>query len=948
MWRTTVIFVVVLAVCAVLSARLRAEEGSTALQERLEAFERRINKLPDENPGHYVNSSFKSFVPFQQPHFATETFSLNVEKEDASPEIDRDKQEFGNVTAALKGGQFTSFSYSSAGLDLKKDYGITLLLKTHDLEIKDVESERSLRDTFVSKDDLPSEFGVSMYQQMKALVPRQQKSKNYTMTGMGLNFEMGGLNVGVINFIVPPEKKRKVFYGTNTQGPYNLNITSILPGSEEIMIEGGRLSKGADYDINYTRGEVTFTSVIPSTQEIIIEFELAAGSGSEPSKFTGFRADNFPGEDGSENSAGEEQSKEPAGENAQPDENRFLYGFSYFNDELIRYNQNGTQIGKELTDHTLMGFDTKYNLGKNHSFTLEYANSTGDKQKELGTFATKYFTTADTKASDKDPKGPYYLDEDKLPVVTDADAVFVNGVPVAKEEYSLDPTDGRLIFKGNDLNFFDTDEIEVRYRYLTEQDSIGSTDNVRSGAAYAFSSENQFGSVKNTLSYQKVTPYFTLVGGRSNTGVLDMNQNLSWEVSDGLEVDFGFSRNENLDDAVSNLKTINRKTNWGINYKNGERLNLTFKTDSDNRYDNRDIHNTDTKKNTQNFSLSYKFNKQYQFSFKGNANTLTSSKPGSEYSTLNRYYSLDIETKPFSGFKFDASLTSGNSSSDKKESVASSAKSGRKYKLRYVPNESIVLFTDLSQNQFRNSGSADNGNQNTRIGLNYIFSEKTTFFTLWQNKREIFSGNEENSNLSVYDLKIKPIKKLDLQMKLNSLAVNRTASDTDTAQRTIQGEYQLGKTDKLKIRFAHNSQTTKVVVAQKDGTSINTNTYAITYTVGFNINPYYRKYPLDFEISRKLTRNNTSPIQDTRDTGYKLGAEIPFLGKTSLQTDYFFSVRSGNQNSTEQEFSQSLKGSISKNGSISLTFKSKKYRDKDELIASTSENIWLMSGDFKW
>lgn len=950
MWskRKTVICNVLFAMCVVFQPQAFADDTSPSLKEQLEAIEEQLNKS-ERTDVQEENTHLKELISPVQ--FATETLStIKIEKESKpTPGKDQGKKEFGSVTAAIKGGKFTSFSYSSTGLDLKEDYGLTLLLKTHDLEIKDVEKEQSLRDTFISRNDLPSEFGMSMYQEMKSLVPRQEKAKNYTMTGMGLNFDFGGHNLGVINFIIPPEKKRKVFYGSNTQGPYNLNINSILPGSEEVKVEGGVLAKGADYQINYTRGEITFTNVIPSTQEISIEYELASGSGSEPSKFTGFRVDNFPEEKSKDTTDEKSNSTETAsGGQRSNEERRFLYGVSYFNDELIRYDRNGDQIGRELTDHTLMGFDTKYRLGNNHSLSMEYAGSSGDKQKELGTFATKNFSTADTKASDKDPKGPYYLDEDKLPVARDTEEILISGVPVSKDNYSLDPTDGRLIFKGNNLNLLETDDIEVRYRYLSESDQLGSSDNVRSGTAYAFSMENKFSQVTNSFSYQKITPYFTMVGGRSSTNILDLRQKLSWRVSDSLGFDMGFSRNENLDDAATNLKTVNKKMGWGINFKNGDRIYFSFKNDTDERFDNKEIHDTDTDKSSRNFSLGYKFNKKYQFSFKGNTNTLTSAKPGAEYSTSDRDFSLDIETKPFKGFKFDTSLTQGRSSSEKKDSTTSSEKSGRKFKLRYVPNENIVLFTDLTRNQFRNSGSADNANQNTRVGLNYKFSEKTTFFTLRQDKKDHFSGNEEKSSLNVYDLKMKPMKKLDLQLKLNSLSVNRATSDTDTTQRTIQAEYQPGKTDKLKMRTIQNAQITRVAVIQKDGTMILTSTHAMTYTVGFNVNPYHKKYPLDFEISQKLTRNTTSPIQDTHETTYKLGTEIPFFGKTSLQTDYLFSVRSGNQNTTEQEFSQSLKGSVTKSGSLSLTFKLKSYRDKDEFTASTHESIWLMSGDLKW
>ncbi|MEW5816418.1 MAG: hypothetical protein AB1798_13610 [Spirochaetota bacterium] len=928
----------------------QAEEtnDSATLQEKLKAIEHQVN----ENHNNFVESesSLKPLIP-EVPIFATETFSIKIYKEPQSfQKTDQGKKEFGSVTASLKGGKFTSFSYSSTGLDLKENYGLTLLLKTHDLEIRDVEREQSLRETFISRHDLPSEFGMSMYQEMKALVPKQEKTKNYTMTGMGLNLSLGGFNLGIINYIIPPEKKRKVFYGANTQGPYNLNITSILPGSEEVKLEGGTLTKGADYQINYTRGEITFINVIPSTQEIIIEYELASGSGSEPSKFTGIRLDNMPEEKNKGKSTGtvDSESSSNGQTPAANGEKHFLYGLSYFNDELIKYSQDGDQINEDLTDHTLMGFDTKFKLGTKHSFSLEFANGSGDKQKELGLFASKIFTPADTEASDDDPKGPYYLDKEKLPVVKDTEEIYINSVLIGKDKYSLDPTDGRLIFKGNDLNILITDEIEVRYRYLTEQNRVSGSTNVRSGTAYAFSTENKFNRIRNSFSYQKISPYFTMVGNRSSSNILDMKEEISWDVIDGLGLYFGFAHNENLNDATANLKTINKKFDWMLNYKRGERLDFSYKRATENRFDNKEIHNMDTKKVSQNFSLGYKFNNKYQLDFQGSTGSMDGAKIGSEYSTDDKNYTLNIKTKPLKGIRFDTSLTRGDSLTSRPESNTSSSKHEKKYKLRYVPNENIVFFADRSQNQFRNTGSADNGSENTRLGLNYKISEKTTFFTLWQGKREQFSGNEETSNLNLYDLKMKPTKKLDMQIKTNTLSVSRVTSDTDTNQKTIQMEYQPGKTDKWKTRFIWNVQTTDVGVFQKDGTAIFTNTVSADRTFGFRLNRYYKKYPLDIETTRKLTKNTTAAVPETREIIYKMQIEIPFIKTTSLQTDYLTSARNGNQNTTEQELSVSLNGKISQNGTLSLTFKSKRYKDRDEYSASTHENIWLMNGSFKW
>ena len=72
-------------------------------------------------------------------------------------------------------------------------------------------------------------------------------------------------------------------------------------------------------------------------------------------------------------------------------------------------------MNRNFADHTLMGLDGILKIGGSTEIGFEYASSSGDKSRTLGRFASATFTIADTRASDGNPNGPYYLATDTLP-----------------------------------------------------------------------------------------------------------------------------------------------------------------------------------------------------------------------------------------------------------------------------------------------------------------------------------------------------------------------------------------------------------------------------------------------------------------------------------------------------------------------------------------------------
>lgn len=61
--------------------------------------------------------------------------------------------------------------------------------------------------------------------------------------------------------------------GNNTTGPYSLGHGSIVEGSENVELNGIRLTRGKDYDIDYFSGKITFRQILTPQDEFKYSFE---------------------------------------------------------------------------------------------------------------------------------------------------------------------------------------------------------------------------------------------------------------------------------------------------------------------------------------------------------------------------------------------------------------------------------------------------------------------------------------------------------------------------------------------------------------------------------------------------------------------------------------------------------------------------------------------------
>ncbi|MGC8784473.1 MAG: hypothetical protein ACP5RN_08815 [Armatimonadota bacterium] len=87
--------------------------------------------------------------------------------------------------------------------------------------------------------------------------------------------------------------RTSVIYGNDSGGPYYLNASQILDGSERVRVDGREMVRGKDYEIDYFTGLLTFKEgiIIPRTSTILVSFE-AEGYNEPSGKLTGWRVES--------------------------------------------------------------------------------------------------------------------------------------------------------------------------------------------------------------------------------------------------------------------------------------------------------------------------------------------------------------------------------------------------------------------------------------------------------------------------------------------------------------------------------------------------------------------------------------------------------------------------------------------------------------------------------
>jgi hypothetical protein len=127
------------------------------------------------------------------------------------------------------------------------------------------------------------------YGDIKATLPTRNRfvTINNTSSGFAAGYKSGPMTVGVLRTDSRGEPRSVSIQGTNSAGPYYLQSSQIIRGSERIELDGIPQSIGQDYTIDYDLGAITFVNrqtleskIIAPTSTIVATYESFNFAGS--------------------------------------------------------------------------------------------------------------------------------------------------------------------------------------------------------------------------------------------------------------------------------------------------------------------------------------------------------------------------------------------------------------------------------------------------------------------------------------------------------------------------------------------------------------------------------------------------------------------------------------------------------------------------------------------
>lgn len=109
-----------------------------------------------------------------------------------------------------------------------------------------------------------------------------------SLTGAQVSFKHKGLSVRAIASEVRGQPRTVTIQGNNSSGPYYLQSSQIVRGSETIVVDGVQQKFGQDYVMDYELGSVSFINkltlegrIIPPTSSIIATYEVFGFNGTK-------------------------------------------------------------------------------------------------------------------------------------------------------------------------------------------------------------------------------------------------------------------------------------------------------------------------------------------------------------------------------------------------------------------------------------------------------------------------------------------------------------------------------------------------------------------------------------------------------------------------------------------------------------------------------------------
>lgn len=109
-----------------------------------------------------------------------------------------------------------------------------------------------------------------------------------SLTGAQMGYKTKRFEARAVFSEVRGEARTVSLQGNNTSGPYYLQSSQILRGSEEVMVDGVKLEFGKDYVMDYDLGSISFINkltfegrIIPPTSTIVATYEVLGFNGSK-------------------------------------------------------------------------------------------------------------------------------------------------------------------------------------------------------------------------------------------------------------------------------------------------------------------------------------------------------------------------------------------------------------------------------------------------------------------------------------------------------------------------------------------------------------------------------------------------------------------------------------------------------------------------------------------
>ncbi len=110
---------------------------------------------------------------------------------------------------------------------------------------------------------------------------------NKQVTGISAGFKTGALEIGAISSSARGQARTVTIQGSNSAGPYYLQSSQVIRGSESISVDGVPQIFGQDYTIDYDLGSITFVNrdtlqakIISPTSSIVATYESFGFNGS--------------------------------------------------------------------------------------------------------------------------------------------------------------------------------------------------------------------------------------------------------------------------------------------------------------------------------------------------------------------------------------------------------------------------------------------------------------------------------------------------------------------------------------------------------------------------------------------------------------------------------------------------------------------------------------------